>query len=88
MRRLRRLDRRWIDRAIAGVLLVAGVIELFARTGTPGPQSIAIVVVGYSTLLWRRSRKICAGQTPGSSWTKLRSPCQRNRASVSRSCIW
>ncbi len=68
IRRLRRLDRRWIDRAIAGVMLVAGAVELFARVGTPGPQSIAIVVVGYSTLLWRRSRPLVAGAVMFSMW--------------------
>ena len=59
--RARRLDRRWIDRAIAGLLLVAGEVELWARTGTPEPQSVAIVAAGYLTLLWRRTRPIAAG---------------------------
>jgi signal transduction histidine kinase len=68
MRRLRRLDRLWIDRAIAGLLLTAGVIELFVRVGTPQPQSIAIVVVGYLTLLWRRSRPLVAGAVMLSMW--------------------
>jgi signal transduction histidine kinase len=68
IRRLRRLDRRWIDRGIAGVLLVAGVVELFARTNTPEAQSLAIVGVGYLTLLWRRSRPLIAGATMFSMW--------------------
>ncbi len=61
MRRLRRLDRRGLDRAIASAILVAGTVELFARVGTPGPQSVAFMVVGYSTLFWRRSRPVAAG---------------------------
>ena len=36
----------------------------------------------------RRRRKTCAGTLCGSSRTKLRAPCHRKRASVSRSCIW
>jgi signal transduction histidine kinase len=66
--RARRLDRRWIDRAIAGVLLAVGEVELFARTGTPEPQSVAIVAVGYLTLLWRRSRPVVAGAVMFSMW--------------------
>ena len=68
IRRLRRLDRRWIDRAIATVILAAGVIELFARVGTPGPLSVAIMVVGYSTLYWRRSRPVVAGTVMLAMW--------------------
>jgi signal transduction histidine kinase len=69
IRRLRRLDRRWLDRAIAGVLLVVGVIELLARVpGGPGPVSIAIVAVGYLTLLWRRSRPLVAGAAMFTAW--------------------
>ena len=68
MRRLRRLDRRWLDRAIAAVLLAAGVIELFARTGSPEPHSVAIIAVGYLTLLWRRSRPLVAGAVMFSMW--------------------
>ena len=66
--RLRRLDRRWIDRAIAGGLLVAGEIELFARVGTPAPQSVALVAAGYLTLLWRRRRPVPAGVAMFSIW--------------------
>jgi signal transduction histidine kinase len=61
IRRLRRLDRRWIDRAIATVFLVVGLVELFARVGSPAPQSVAIMAVGYSMLFWRRSRPVVAG---------------------------
>ena len=66
--RARRLDRRWIDRALAGLLLVAGEVELWARTGTPEPQSVAIVAAGYLTLLWRRTRPIAAGSVMFSMW--------------------
>ena len=66
--RARRLDRSWIDRAIAGVLLVAGEIELLARTGTPQPQSVAFMAVGYLTLLWRRTRPVTAGAVMFSAW--------------------
>jgi signal transduction histidine kinase len=68
VRRLRRLDRRWIDRGIAALLLTAGVVELFARVGSPEPSSVAIVVVGYLTLLWRRSRPVPAGAVMMSLW--------------------
>ncbi len=68
MRRLRRLDRRWHDRAIAAVLLIAGVTELAARTDSPKPLSFAIVGVGYLTLLWRRSRPLAAGAAMLSMW--------------------
>jgi signal transduction histidine kinase len=67
--RLRRLDRRWHDRAIAGLLLVAGEIELLARTGSPEPLSVAFMAVGYLTLLWRRSRPVVAGSVMFSMWT-------------------
>jgi signal transduction histidine kinase len=66
--RARRLDRRWLDRALAGVLLVAGEAELFARAGTPEPQSVALTAVGYLTLLWRRSRPVVAGAVMFSMW--------------------
>jgi signal transduction histidine kinase len=66
--RLRRLDRRWLDRALAGGLLLAGEIELFARLGTPEPQSVAFIAVGSLTLLWRRSRPIEAGAVMFSMW--------------------
>ncbi len=68
MRRLRRLDRRWIDRSIATVLLVAGLVEMFARIDAPGPLSIAFGVAGYSTLFWRRSRPVAAGAVMFSMW--------------------
>ena len=68
IRRLRRLDRRWLDRAIATVILVAGLVELFARVGSPGPQSIAIMAIGYSTLYWRRSRPVVAGSVMFAMW--------------------
>jgi signal transduction histidine kinase len=68
IRRLRRLDRRWLDRAIATVFLVAGLIELFARVGSPGPQSVAIMAAGYSTLFWRRSRPVAAGAAMFAMW--------------------
>ena len=67
--RARRLDRRWLDRAIAGVLLVGGEIELFSRTGSdPGALSVAIVGAGYLTLLWRRSRPVAAGAAMFAAW--------------------
>jgi signal transduction histidine kinase len=68
IRRLRRLDRRWLDRAIAAVFLVVGVVEMVVRVGSPGPLSIAFAVVGYSTLLWRRSRPVVAGAVLFSMW--------------------
>jgi signal transduction histidine kinase len=68
VRRLRRLDRRWLDRAIATVLFVGGEIELLSRTGTPEAQSVAIMAVGYLTLLWRRSRPVVAGAVMFSMW--------------------
>jgi signal transduction histidine kinase len=68
IRRLRRLDRRWLDRAIAAVFLVAGVVEMVVRVGSPGPLSIAFAVIGYSTLLWRRSRPVVAGAVMFSMW--------------------
>ena len=68
MARARRLDRRWIDRALAGLLLVAGEVELWARTGTPEPQSVAIVAAGYLALLWRRTRPVAAGSVMFSMW--------------------
>jgi signal transduction histidine kinase len=68
IRRLRRLDRRWLDRAIATVILVAGMIELFARVGSPGPQSVVIMAIGYSTLFWRRSRPVVAGAVMFAMW--------------------
>jgi signal transduction histidine kinase len=68
IRRLRRLDRRWLDRAIAAIFLVAGVIEMLIRVGSPGPLSIAFAVVGYGTLLWRRSRPVAAGAVMFSMW--------------------
>jgi signal transduction histidine kinase len=68
MARARRLDRRWIDRALTALLLVAGEVELFARTGGPEPQSVVIVAVGYLTLLWRRSRPVVAGTVMFSTW--------------------
>ena len=68
IRRLRRLDRRWLDRAIAALFVVAGEIELFARTGTPEPQTVAILAAGYLTLLWRRSRPVMAGAAMLSLW--------------------
>ena len=36
--RARRLDRRWIDRVLAGGLLVIGEVELLARAGSPEPR--------------------------------------------------
>jgi signal transduction histidine kinase len=68
IRRLRRLDRRWLDRAIAAVFIVVGVVEMVVRVGSPGPLSIAFAVVGYSTLLWRRSRPVVAGAVLFSMW--------------------
>ena len=68
IRRLRRLDRRWLDRAIAALFLLAGEIELFARTGTPEPQTVAILAAGYLTVLWRRSRPVVAGAAMLSLW--------------------
>jgi signal transduction histidine kinase len=68
IRRLRRLDRRWIDRAIAGLFLVAGEIELLVRADSPSALSVAIVGVGYLTLLWRRSRPVVAGAVMWSMW--------------------
>jgi signal transduction histidine kinase len=67
--RARRLDRRRVDRAIATLFLIAGEVELFARVGTPEPQSIVIVAVGYITLLWRRTRPVAAGAVMFSMWT-------------------
>jgi signal transduction histidine kinase len=68
IRRLRRLDRRWLDRGIASVFLVAGLVEMVVRVGSPGPLSIAFAVVGYSTLLWRRKRPVAAGAVMFSMW--------------------
>jgi signal transduction histidine kinase len=69
MRRLRRLDRRWLDRSIAGVMLVVGQAELFARTGAdPGALSVAAMAVGYLTLLWRRSRPVVAACAMFAAW--------------------
>jgi signal transduction histidine kinase len=68
IRRLRRLDRRWLDRAIAGIFLVAGLIEMFVRIGSPSPLSVALATVGYSTLFWRRSRPVPAGAVMFSTW--------------------
>ena len=68
IRRLRRLDRRWLDRAIAGVFLVVGVTEMFVRVGSPSPLSVALAVVGYGMLLWRRSRPVAAGAVMFSTW--------------------
>jgi signal transduction histidine kinase len=48
--------------------VVAGEIELFARTGTPEPQTVAILAAGYLTLLWRRSRPVVAGAAMFSLW--------------------
>ena len=50
------------------MLLVAGVVELFARVGSPGPQSVAIMAIGYSTLYWRRSRPVVAGSVMFAMW--------------------
>jgi signal transduction histidine kinase len=69
IRRLRRLDRRWIDRAIAGVLLVAGEVELLARTDLdPSSLSVALMAAGYLTLLWRRSRPVVAASAMFVAW--------------------
>jgi signal transduction histidine kinase len=68
IRRLRRLDRRWLDRGIASVLLVVGVVEMFVRVGSPGPLSVGFAVVGYGTLFWRRSRPVAAGAVMFSMW--------------------
>jgi signal transduction histidine kinase len=67
--RARRLDRRWLDRAIAGLFVVAGEIELFTRTGEdPTALGMAIMAAGYSTLLWRRTRPVLAGAAMFALW--------------------
>jgi signal transduction histidine kinase len=68
IRRLRRLDRRWLDRGIAGLVVAAGVVELFARAGSPQAHTVAILAAGYLTLLWRRSRPLVAGAVMFSMW--------------------
>jgi signal transduction histidine kinase len=67
--RARRIDRRRIDVLIAVVFVVGGEVELLARAGDgPGLHSVAIVAVGYLTLLWRRSRPVVAGAVMFAAW--------------------
>jgi signal transduction histidine kinase len=67
---VRRLDRRWVDRALAGLMLVAGEVELLARTDLePTALSVALMAAGYLTLLWRRSRPVTAAAAMFAAWT-------------------
>jgi signal transduction histidine kinase len=66
---VRRFDRKWVDRGLAGVMLVAGEVELFARTDLePTALSAAVMAVGYLTLLWRRSRPVTAAAVMFAAW--------------------
>jgi signal transduction histidine kinase len=60
--RLRRLDRRRIDQAIAAVFVVAGEIELAVQWDGDSRLAFNALVLGvaYATLAWRRTRPLPA----------------------------
>jgi signal transduction histidine kinase len=71
--RLRRLDRRRIDWAIAAAFLIAGEIEFAVLWHGGGPPVIAalVVAVAYGSLIWRRTRPIVAGLVMIAAWLTL-----------------
>jgi signal transduction histidine kinase len=71
--RLRRLDRRRVDWAIAAAFLIAGEIEFAVLWDGGGPRvaAVLVVAVAYLSLAWRRRRPIVAGLTMIAAWLTL-----------------
>jgi signal transduction histidine kinase len=73
IRRLRRLDRRRLDWAIAGAFLIAGEIEFAVLWDGGGNRAVdaVIVAIAYLSLAWRRTRPIIAGLVMIGAWLTL-----------------
>jgi signal transduction histidine kinase len=68
--RIRRLDRRRIDQAVAAMLIVAGEIELLVqwKGDTSLLVNAAILGIGYSMVAFRRTRPLIAAVVMLSCW--------------------
>ncbi len=70
IRRLRRLDRKAIDRALAALIFLVAEFELAFQTDIDGAYPPMAIVLGASiaTLLWRRTRPLVAGAAMLGGW--------------------
>jgi signal transduction histidine kinase len=68
--RARRVPPIWFDRVLAGVFLIAGVIE-FAILWDHSWVWVIVPLVAYSTLAWRRTRPNVAGFVMIGAWLAL-----------------
>jgi signal transduction histidine kinase len=68
--RARRIPPQWLDRALAGAFLVAGLIE-FAVQWDHSLAWAIVPVVAYSTLAWRRTEPNIAGVVMIGAWLTL-----------------
>jgi signal transduction histidine kinase len=71
--RLRRLDRRRIDWAVAAAFVIGGEIEFAVLWHGGGPRVLAVLVVAvaYGSLIWRRTRPIVGGLVMIGAWLTL-----------------
>jgi signal transduction histidine kinase len=61
LRRLTRLDRRWVDGLGAAVLVAAGLAELFVREPDAGAAAGVAIGLAYAAVALRRRRPLVAG---------------------------
>jgi signal transduction histidine kinase len=67
--RARRLDRKWRDRALAAVFIVAGVTELALSWDGDGVVPAALLAaIAYGALAWRRVQPVVGGAVMFACW--------------------